>query len=322
MCGGAAAELDYAFRPDVKCCSFTPTLPNFTVGRILSARDTAGKAGRASVAARLEARRGVTPLGIAPEPHYRLLYEHGGRDGFGRSRALRCPHFVEEGGLCGIWAYREATCATYFCKYVRGAVGQALWKTMRHLLATVERALARWCVAEIGLPATTLERLFPVVPPEASHPLELADLDRESPAAYAELWGPWLGRERELYAECARRVEPLTWDDVVRVGGPDVRLAAAMARAAYDRALDASVPSPVVPAGFRLVSIADGTVRLLGYSATDVLELPDAILEVLHHFDGRPTPEVLASLEADGVELDADTVRLLADFAILREKAR
>ena len=88
--GAPAAERLY-FPPEVKCCTYVPALPNFLVGRILADDDPALAAGRASVERRIDARLGVTPLGLEPPPVHALLYKASGGQAFGRSRALRWP---------------------------------------------------------------------------------------------------------------------------------------------------------------------------------------------------------------------------------------
>src|SRR5690606_32741885 len=63
---------------------------------------------------------------------------------FGRDRSLLCAYFDE--GRCTIWAHRESTCATWFCKHERGAAGKRLWRSVHALLGEIEVALSRWAV--------------------------------------------------------------------------------------------------------------------------------------------------------------------------------
>ncbi|HLN49881.1 MAG TPA: hypothetical protein VK251_10275, partial [Steroidobacteraceae bacterium] len=92
------------FSATVKCCSYVPELANFLVGRILSDTDAAAQAGRSTVNDRIAAGLGVTPLGLQQSAVYSQLYR-GSDAAFGRSQALRCPHFLEDGGRCGIWRH-------------------------------------------------------------------------------------------------------------------------------------------------------------------------------------------------------------------------
>ena len=142
------------FHPQTKCCTWLPELPNFLVGRILADASPQMRAGRLSVEERLQKGVAVTPFGFGQDALYQQLYNaamykqaHGTFSG--RSRPLRCPHYVEEGGRCGIWKHRNARCATWFCKHERGATGSRFWMAIKELLGAVEEGLATWCVSQL-----------------------------------------------------------------------------------------------------------------------------------------------------------------------------
>ncbi|MBI1881762.1 MAG: hypothetical protein HYR94_26595, partial [Chloroflexi bacterium] len=100
------------YHPQTKCCTYIPQIPNFLVGCILSDDNPALAKGRASLITRIQAGSATTPLWLERSPTYDLKYNS--RDHFfGRMTGLHCPHYLEEdGGLCGIWRYREAICPT------------------------------------------------------------------------------------------------------------------------------------------------------------------------------------------------------------------
>src|SRR5262245_45338172 len=107
---------------------------------------------------------------------------------------MRCPHYREDIGGCGVWRHRSATCSTWYCKYDRGAVGMAFWDPLRDLLKAAEEALARWCLLELELDADALDGLTPErgEKPSPSAP----DLDGAAdPTRYGAVWGQWHGRE-------------------------------------------------------------------------------------------------------------------------------
>src|SRR5690242_21120635 len=89
---GAEAQAVF-FRPDAKCCTYVPALPNFLVGRILADRSPNAARGRASIQQRMTEGVGGTPIGLAMPPEYALLYSNA-EDAFGRSHELLCPHFL------------------------------------------------------------------------------------------------------------------------------------------------------------------------------------------------------------------------------------
>jgi hypothetical protein len=125
-----------------------------------------GAQSRALLRQRIAARVGVTPLGVGPAPLYTALFEGSGAaqataSVFGRAPLLRCPHYLErEGGLCGMWRHREAQCATWFCRFERGALGKLFWSVLGNLLHAVETSLRTWAAAQAGLDDEALARSF------------------------------------------------------------------------------------------------------------------------------------------------------------------
>lgn len=132
-----------AFRPDVKCCMFTPRLPNFLVGGLIRAQ------GEGWLAAR---RDDLRPWGVERAPaRSEALHLANAAGRFGQEPALVCPHYAADSGLCGIWTHRDAVCSTWYCKPDRGRVGKALWNDVYRLLVAVEELLARDCCAAMGV---------------------------------------------------------------------------------------------------------------------------------------------------------------------------
>jgi Fe-S-cluster containining protein len=325
MCAPPGAAPDPAvlfFHPDLKCCTYTPILWNFLVGRILLDPDPAITTGRASVERRISAGIAVTPLSLALPPAHAALYEAGDA-AFGRSRALLCPHFdAQEGGRCGIWRHRDSTCATYFCKHDRGAAGQQFWRAIQVLLSAVERALARHAVLELDLGAAALDELFPQRTQGAvDRSISAAELDGvPDPARARRLWGRWAGMELEFYRSAAGLVSGLGWSDVVGLGGSEVRLRAQQVREAYRRLGSSVLPQRLAPAALTLVPLQGGQSRVVAYSATDPLLLPQELLEVLPVFMGKSAKQATEMIERDyGLQLTPELVRRLVDFGVLVE---
>ncbi len=308
------------FDPVIKCCTYVPELYNFLVGRILADTDPQAQAGRATVEKRIADGVGVTPLGLMQSPVFSLLYQNSS-DSFGRSRSLRCPHFLEDTGRCGVWRHRESTCATWFCKHVRGNVGYTFWRRGLHrLLQVVERDLSRWCVLELyGSDATLQNVVASAAWAGAADPVTGDSLDnRVSPKVYAEVWGEWRGREVEFYGRCADLVAPLCWSEVLAICGPEARACERVTRHAYERLTSEEVPQRLEVGAFQLVRVQRKVARVSSYSSYDPLDVPAAVMEVLPYFDDRPTDEALAAIEEErGLRLEPDLVRKLVDFGLL-----
>jgi hypothetical protein len=312
---------DLYYSPVTKCCTFLPELANYLVGRILADDDPELAVGRATVERRIDAGVDVSPLGLGRSAKYSLLYNQG-RRGFGQAKSMECPHHLPD-GRCGVWRHRESTCATWFCKFDRGAVGQRFWDRLHDMLAGIEKKLSLWCLLEVGLDAPLLERLFSarrVAFASGASGLDAADLDGErDPAAYRAFWGDWVGRERELYRRCAELVDRLTWDDVLNIGGIELRLLATVTQSAHRELRSIEVPSRLRPRELRVVLGSSERVQLVTYNEADPLSAPRALIDVLHHFDGRLTDEVVAEIAAEhDLRLQPGLVRKLVDFDVLR----
>ena len=276
-----------SWAPDVRCCSYLPHLPNFLLGGALA--DDEAVVGRASVEARIAAGDAISPLGTAWTEAFDVAWkEHATR--FGRDRALRCPDYVDEGGLCGIWKYRNAVCATYFCRVVRDGHGQRFWDAARVVLLTVEHDLARACLRELGVD------------------------ERD--------WGRWEGRATELYRACFAIVAPLSWPEVAARCRP-----ALAAEIEALRGLHAVLVHPRVPLVVRLAQVRSTPVphdpsmtAVMAEGRTSGVLADEAMRRVLARFDGRPVPIVRRELAKEGLFVDLPTLQRLVDLGILVER--
>lgn len=319
--GQESASATYYFDPVVKCCSYVPDLHNFLVGSILSDADPAAQQGRPTVQKRIADAVGVTPLGLKQPPVYALLYRRSS-EAFGRSRTLRCPHYVEDGNLCGIWRNRESTCATWFCKHVRGEVGYRFWRDSLHqVLQAVETDLARWCVLELQLGDEALRHSVASGDWTSEAEAIIGDsLDnRLDQKAYARLWGEWRGREHEFYCRCGALVSPLGWADVLAVCGPSTRAyARLLTQQAYGRLTSDDIPSNLSVGRFEVLQVQRAMTRVNTYNDFDPLDVPNTVMELLQYFDGHPVADALAAIADErGVSVDAALVRKMVDFKLL-----
>jgi hypothetical protein len=306
-----------SFHPDTKCCTYTPTIPNFLVGAALADARLDELGGRDSLRARIAARAAVTPLGVGRDPVSALLAENAGT-AFGRATRLRCPHYHPPTGYCGVWLHRNAVCSTWFCKHERGAVGLSFWAALRNVLLEAEQDLARWCVL-------TLDAPHPSLPPGGAPKRELsaAALDGgEADATYARLWGAWAGREADFYARCDELVRELSWADVERICGPELGLQGRAFEHQRDRRANSFVPAALVTRRLEVLDHGDPAV-LSSYSGTDPLSVPAVLRDVLPIFRGQPIDQARTEIaETAGIELDDELLVRLVDFEILNDASK
>lgn len=305
------------FDPKTKCCTYYPELPNYSVGAIIGDPTSSG---RRELKNRFDRITGLTPLGLARTPVYQaLLAKLSNADAFGRATSMQCS-FQDADGRCGVWAYREATCFHYHCKFDHGWRGAALWKSLKELFVAVEKQLAMWCVVELDPGDSALELLAapaPVSPQLGHHALD-GTVDKAQTRA---LWGAWLGREAQFYSECWKRVKALAWSDVVAICGPDVRVRARAVVAAYKEHASTELPEAFRLGSFQMSTVGKKT-RLRTFSPTDTIDLDPPYVAALSEFDGRPVTEVREALAARGVSIDDAELRRLADFEVLIPAAR
>jgi hypothetical protein len=300
----------------VTCCTYIPTLSNVAVGRILLGDDTLG--GRSSVAARIERHAAVTPLGLG-WPHEQSELYKDTRAHFGRHEGLRCPHYVttEQGGRCGIWRDRNATCATWFCKHERGAKGRRVWMAIRDLLGTVDTHLAWHAVDTLGISGERRDRLVPR--PGLIRGYELVDGHRgpPTPEERMSVWGRWYGRETAFYEACAQLVESYSWQDIRRVVGP--KLDSPLADVAQAIAALQTQPLPTAPVRGNITrhEHTAQTTLVSGYSTYDSLVLGIEQSEALNLFDGAPLTLVRHRLQEMGLAIDDATLQQWLDAKLL-----
>jgi hypothetical protein len=303
------------FASDTKCCTYQPELHNFLVGAILADTDKGVAWAKEVIAMRMQRRTGVTPVGIRAEPFKQLVYERivdQSPAAFGRLREIRCPYYLNhDGGRCGVWRHRNSICTTWFCRYERGIVGRVFWKQLLALLRTVEQAVSSWAMLELGIGDDAAAALAQLA---QRHEGTVQDaIDQIPDRLYRRLWGPWFGREAELYKEAARRVHELAWTDVQRIAGPYLKTVEVVVRRAYAELVSTDLPAQVTRAPDVLYQIHPRkpayvriTARPLPY---DPLDLPAAVLDRL------PSPGVRAPCTV--VEDDA-TLRRLLDYGVLQ----
>jgi hypothetical protein len=319
-------ESDTLFNVRTKCCTYFPSIPNFLAGKILLDQDPSFSAGRSRFLAQMLAFTVSTPFGVSAPPAESARYGLWMK-GFGQDLDLRCPYYMEkEGGLCGIWKYRNAKCSTWFCKHVRGQTGLHFWRVLKDLIRHLEEKLSIWCIHHLEAGNHLFRRLFPLsdvnletFQQQQRFHYNLAQTRNPEKRAWMEqAWGKWLDRERSFFEECARLVDELAWPEIVNVAGHETERLATVVQDAYAHLTTGDLPDSLVAAGFKSTPISETHVRVWGYSYYDPLDLPKSILNSLTYFDGSPVQNVLDRMEREkGMRFSEEWIRKLYDFGIL-----
>jgi len=307
------------FRPDTKCCTYYPKLPNYLVGALLADADPAIEEGRARVLEKIKRRVGVGPQWLRPPAKYKILYDNAQR-AFGRSESLLCPYFEKSSGSCSIWPYREAVCSTYFCKYVAGADGRKLWMSIKTFLSLAEIQLSRYALLKLhpDYIAAGFER------DGAEGRLTADELD-ETPLPEREhqkLWGSWAGRETELYKASYELVRGLDAAQFERILGLDGTIASFTLGRLQEAAVTQELPEVLrLNPDATLKWLPDGSIALASYSEHDAVALPREAYELLTVFTGaEPVKAVRARLRKEKMaDLDDDVLLVLYRHRILTD---
>jgi len=302
------------FLEAVKCCTYLPKLPNYLVGCIL-ASDSVSADGKISVVERIDRMVGVSPLGLNSTPVYDLIYQQSGT-GFGTMGAMRCPHYLDASGGCGIWQYRNSVCSTWFCKHVRGKIGADMWQAVRRLLVRVEQDLSIWAAVEVGAPIDAIVKILDQGPERRASDLvgELAGSNTQWIGA--SVWGEWLANEKEFFVACGRKVTSLGWDQVVAICGPEVGLLMAEVRnrVAVTTAPRSSGNTRSTMLGdCRILHEPDGAVWLCAYSPYDWVKVELGAWQALSLREERNS----FALGANHPHVPQDVLDSLSDFGIL-----
>lgn len=328
MCKGAAQPAELArevrFSPNSKCCTYVPLVPNYLVGKIIQDHSDEAQFGRTKLLDRLQNRVGATPFGMVVDAHSDRIYERlVAKDQFGKDDSLLCPYYNKDGGLCGIWRYRNAVCSTWFCKHERGAIGRRFWISVSRLLQHVERELATYCVFKIGVDQSAVNELFD----PNGHPRSLKDMHtyleddqgRMDNTVARLLWGQWYDKEETFYGACADLVGDLTWSSVLQIVGTQTSVLTNHARQAFERLSTRRVDDVLCMSTFTIESASSDDVFIENeYTRFDPLRISRAVIDALPAFDGRPAIEVMQELGREkGVVIDPSLLHKLIDHQAL-----
>lgn len=280
----SARAPEVRFDPDVRCCSYLPSLWNFQIGAVLAQPDRVHQRGVMSVLARVEG-TSAFPVGFERSDADRAAYRAAvDRGGFGKDTSLRCPHYIVSDGTCGIHAFRNARCSTWHCRHERGQLGRGYWRAIERLLYGIEQTLATRALVELE-----------------ADPIAWQDgVDREA-----------------FYMACWELASSWSWSDlepseqVLRDQQIAQRAARGIRRAlpAAER-LEVRAPQVIVDEG--------PDVWVSGYSPFDPIRMPTRLWRFLGVLEGRTITEAREELAPIGVSLPEELVVRLREWGVLR----
>ena len=297
-CAMCAIDSPVPFELKTKCCTYIPTIPNFLAGKILESNIAVFEA--------YWDQADIRPHGVMPHQDFADQY-HPNSPLFGRNLKWRCPYYLEEeGGLCGIWQSRNARCATWFCKHLRGQISRDLWATIDELLTAAEKILSRWCMHQLEVGSREFRDTFPVeigqpkfdlwMKQQSFYQKKLLLGDFGSAEFHRWTWGTWMGREMDCFCECYRLVQPLGWEDVRKICGEGLQQLEQNTLASYAKLTSDSFPDVLKISDFHQYDLDNGEVRVWTSNPYDPITLSKDTLRRLHRMSGKTTAEVMEEI--------------------------
>lgn len=320
MCdhGTVPSELSASyFRPDTKCCTYHPALPNYLVGAVFADERPELAEGKKRLREQIARRVGTSPQRLAPSKKWTLLYKASMQSSFGRSALLRCP-YLDEKERCSIWYHREAVCATFYCKFDNGVAGSVFWKALKGYLNFAEEQLSVWAAKQVSKDVRDPRE-------DDTAALSLAELEERAPddATYGRYWGTWAGREEEFYVACHERVRAMTREEYKKIVDDSPA-----GRERLEKLTDALAQlrvAPTVPERvalnkrLRVLPVEGGVVMTMPYNSYDSIKIEPELYDVLKAFTNdttvADTRKKLA--EEQGIELEDALLSMFAMHEIL-----
>lgn len=308
-------EISKPFAPDTKCCTFMPRLPNYFVGAFL--QDIETRLARDLLLKRIKERRGVFPQGIFPDKKYRLLYEYGRKEGFGRSKRLQCPYYMQGEYNCRLWKYRESVCTTWFCKHLAADAGMAFWDAMRDTFKSVQEKLSDHTIRKMGME---------IIPPYGNDEhLSCEDLDNlaMNDKDYRERWQKWVGKEEEFYLQTYTIINKLSMGEFNEILGEEYLNSLKNIQEKYDTMI--AIPDTLtLNPEMNFEEHAEGRYRLQLRSYIDrndtvityAFDIPKAIIDIFRTNDSVEK-NLMTLYEKYDIDLEKDIVIALFHHGIL-----
>lgn len=302
-----------SFESSTRCCTYRPRLANFMAGRLLQASGSKWDFGRKTLTERISGGEAGL-LGVMTDPAYLAVYRNAGASAFGQARSMSCPHQLKD-GHCGIRDFRSPTCSTWFCKYERGARGQALWQAIHGVLLLAERAVSLWCLHRMQIDVEKQLAALEELDPQFS----AARIDhRRDERCERELWGEWYGREAEFYIACAGHAAELEWETLLEIAGHEFVVHARRARKLASAYAEQRLPEALRAGQFQVTNADNGHVWLVAYNPYDPLEVSSDVLAFVTHCDGRDIKSIVSDHVASGGKYpDRILLRTLLDQGVL-----
>lgn len=140
-------RFSYTYKPDLKCCTFHPYIPNYAVGALL--QQELETVGIKKLKEKILKREFAFPIGVMAPFDYQFIFLTKEEEQFGNDKNLLCPYYDRMKNQCSIWQYRGVVCTSFYCRSEYGQNGLKFWAVLSDYLSYVEMALAEECLVQL-----------------------------------------------------------------------------------------------------------------------------------------------------------------------------
>lgn len=148
------------FKPSLKCCTYRPFLPSFTIGTLILENRVAD-----DVLVNYLGQSFLTAVGALPGLSVNSATAPFSTTSIcetGKNEAKRCSFLSkDENAVCTIRDFRPAACAGYVCRSSQGAEGLKAWRRWEARLGEFEWSLAHLTAFQLGYTLDDVLSPFP-----------------------------------------------------------------------------------------------------------------------------------------------------------------
>lgn len=146
------------YKPNLKCCTFEPFLPNFLVGGILNDPDLSYA--HQLIRGKIRLNEFVLPIGLVAPLAYQIQFYESKKSLFGQNADFICPYYEPTLGTCEIWQYRGNVCTTFICESSYGKEGHLFWNHLGDLLSLTEQVLMEEALVNLDFSPRQVSEMF------------------------------------------------------------------------------------------------------------------------------------------------------------------
>ncbi len=201
-CRMARSAGGFAYKPDLKCCTYFPFLYNFQVGALLTEKQSSPEIlDKLRVFVQTEQ---AQPLGVAPDKAYQNKFLKRGIEHFGRDQELKCPYLDTKNSRCGIWKWRGGVCTSFYCESSFGIKGIEFWRDLEKLFLLIENSIAYDALLTLGFNELEAKACLGALPKSSQKPYRFAE----------NLWQEFSSEREQFYQKTHHHIENMSHQDL------------------------------------------------------------------------------------------------------------